>query len=90
MDVHPCVYLVAQNQPQLDDAAIADWSACKGLGLTLFYGWGTFVEQVLFWAEIARTDAVAAAVKRIEERLISIEATPAAVSHWTSLTQRTV
>lgn len=79
--------LVAQNQPSLNDATIATWAAHAGLGLTLFYGWPYFVDQVLFWSVAARVDSVALAVERIEARLISVEASSDAVKTWHRLTR---
>lgn len=44
------VVLAARAQPPLDDHSIAAWAAQSGLGMTLFYGWAGFVDQILFWA----------------------------------------
>ena len=82
------VLLAATNQPQLNDAGIAGWASRSGLGLTLFYGWPTLVDQALFWADVARVDAIAAAVTHIDARLIGLEASSAAVALWQSLTRR--
>ena len=82
------VVLASANQPQLNDASIATWAAGVGIGLTLFYGWQVFVDQVLFWAEANRVDAVAAAVVNIEARLIGVEASPEALALWHQLTRR--
>jgi hypothetical protein len=81
------VVLAAPSQHRLNDEAIAAWAASVGLGITLFYGWDSFVDQVLFWSDMARTDGVAAAVERIEARLIGVEASPAAVLTWQALTR---
>ena len=82
------VLLAAANQPQLNDIAIAEWSAHVGLGLTLFYGWPIFVDQTLFWSDVGRVEAIAAAVSHIEQRLIGVEASPVAISLWHGLTRR--
>lgn len=82
------VMLAHPNQARLDETSIAQWGANAGIGLTLFYGWRHFVDQVLFWASAPRTDGAAEAVERIEARLIGVEASPDAVSTWQRLTRR--
>jgi hypothetical protein len=82
------VMLAHPYQARLNEAAIAQWGASSGIGLTLFYGWEHFVDQVLFWANAPRTDGAAAAVERIEARLIGVEASPDAVRTWQRLTRR--
>lgn len=81
------VVLASVTQPRLDDDAIAAWAARSGIGVTLFYGWPMFVDQVLFWAAPARVDGVAVTVENIEQRLIGVEASSEAVSLWHSLTR---
>lgn len=83
------VLLAAANQPQLNDSAISKWAADTGLGLTLFYGWDVFVDQVLFWSELPKSDGVSLAVERIEARLIGVEASADAVMSWQRLTRVT-
>lgn len=85
--VEAAIVLAAANQPRLNDAAIASWASRTGLGLSLFYGWDFFVEQALFWASAPRTETVALAVERIEARLITVEASSAAVDLWHELTR---
>ena len=77
--------MVSPTQPKLDAAVLAKWAADYGIGLTLFYGWETFVEQALFWADAAKPDAAVMAAERIEARPIAVEATPAAVALWNQL-----
>lgn len=81
------VVMVSPNQLHLDDEALASWAAGYGIGLTLFYGWPTFVEQSLFWAPTSKPQAAFAAVGRIEARLIAVEAAPEAVTRWQALTR---
>jgi len=81
------VFLGASNQQKLDDAAITQWSANLGLGLTLFYGWQPLIDQALFWAHEPRMEAISLAVGRIEERLISVEASSEAVLRWQQVTR---
>lgn len=81
------VVLASSSQYRLDDNAVATWAAGLGLGLTIFYGWDFFVDQVLFWAETPKAEGVTQAVERIEARLIAVEATSAAISTWHALTR---
>lgn len=83
------ILLAAPAQTRLNDLAIATWAASAGLGLTLFYGWPYFVDQVLFWAEAPKPEAVEVAVAAIEARLIAVQASPASVQSWHRLTRTT-
>ena len=76
------VLMVAEGQPRLDEAALADWAKSRGLGLTLFHGWADFIDQVLFWSERPKPMGATAAVDFIRERLIGVEASPEAVELW--------
>jgi hypothetical protein len=76
------VVMVADNQPGLDESALAEWASGFGLGLTLFQGWRSLAEQVLFWAELPKPEATVRAVERIESRLVAVEASPEAVTRW--------
>lgn len=81
------ILLAATSQKRLNDETIKEWSTSTGLGMTVFYGWPMFVDQVLFWSERASVDAVVAAVEFIEDRLIGVEASPEAVARWHALTR---
>jgi hypothetical protein len=70
----------AERQEELDAAALAAWATERGIGLTLFHGWDTFTEQALFWADIPKPEGASKAVGFIHERLVSGEASPAAVT----------
>lgn len=82
------IVMVSPRQDRLDGQALESWAAGYGIGMTLFYGWPTFVEQSLFWAQPSKPEAALAAVERIEARLIAIEASPEAVTLWQALTRR--
>ncbi|MGQ0711892.1 MAG: restriction endonuclease, SacI family [Rhodoferax sp.] len=82
--------LAAPSQPRLNDLAIATWAANAGIGMTLYYGWPYFVDQVLFWAEVPKSRAVEVAVVAIEARLIAVQASPASVQAWHQLTRTAV
>lgn len=79
------IIMAAPEQPRLDDVALSQWATSIGIGLTLFYGWQAVVDQVLFWGPTPKPDAVAIAVKRIEERLIAVEASANSVALWQKL-----
>ncbi|MDA8457146.1 restriction endonuclease, SacI family [Acidovorax sp. GBBC 3334] len=81
------IVLAAPFQPRLNNLAVANWAANSGLGITLFYGWAYFVDQVLFWSGAPKAQAVEAAVATIEERLVAVQASPASVLIWHSLTR---
>lgn len=79
------VVMVAPGQVQLDNDALSKWAADFGIGLTLFYGWQSLVDQVLFWAPMSKPEAAISAGERIEARLITVEASTEAVAMWQSL-----
>ena len=79
------VLMVSPGQPVLDDAQLRASALQKGIGLTLFYGWEAFTSQALFWAAAPKVLAASEAVERIENRLIAVEASPAAVATWQTL-----
>ncbi len=79
--------MVSERQPPLDAAALTQWANQFGLGLTLFDGWEIFVDQALFWAPAPKPVAANSAVGLIHRRLVAVEASPAAVILWRTLTQ---
>jgi hypothetical protein len=79
------VVMASPSQKPLDGDALASWASDFGVGLTLFYGWRTLVEQSLFWASAPKPDAARVAVERIVARLIGVEASPEAVALWQRL-----
>lgn len=74
--------MVAERQPLLDGEKLAEWASGFGIGLTLFYGWRSFVEQALFWAEPPKPIAAGRAVGFIHQRLVMVEVSPEAVTLW--------
>jgi hypothetical protein len=81
------VVMVSERQPVLDAQALAAWADDMGIGLTLFHGWDVFVDQALFWSSEPKPVAAGRAVTFIHQRLIAVEASPAAVVAWQRLTQ---
>ena len=66
------------------------WSRDLGIGMTLFEGWESIIDQALFWAGDPKPTAARRAVGRIHQRLIAVEASPGAVDRWARLTGRGV
>jgi hypothetical protein len=86
MGVRECaVVMAADRQEPLDTASLSAWAAGFGLGLTLFHGWDSFIEQVLFWSPQPKPEAAIAAAGFIHERLLAVEASPEGVTLWNKL-----
>ncbi len=81
------VVMVSDRQPLLNEKDLGRWAEGFGLGLTLFRGWETFIDQSLFWSDLPKPVAATRAVARISARLISVEASPEAVASWGELTR---
>ena len=80
------VVAVADRQAPLDRARLAEWSRDLGIGITLFQGWESIIDQALFWAGDPKPAAARRAVGHIHGRLIAVEASPGAVERWARLT----
>jgi hypothetical protein len=81
------VLMASDSQPRLDMTDLGKWAQGFGLGLTLFHGWPSLVEQVLFWSELPKPVAASRAVPAIHARLVEIEASPKAIDGWVLLTK---
>lgn len=79
------VVAVASRQPPIEPRRLAKWSADIGIGVTVFVGWKSIVDQVLFWAEDPKPVTAGRAVGYIHDRLIGVEAKPEAVQLWLTL-----
>ena len=79
------VVMTSDQQTSLDEGSLARWADGFGLGLTLFHGWGVFVDQVLFWSALPKPVAATQALARIHERLIVVEVTPRTLARWQTL-----
>ena len=79
------VLMLSNNQQRINQGSISDWAFQNNIGLTLFYGWGPFVEQVLFWSDIAKPEAVDQAIDCIQERIVGIECPPSTLLRFQSL-----
>jgi hypothetical protein len=81
------IVMASDRQPVLDSQALAAWASGLGIGLTLFYGWRTFVDQALFWSALPKPLAALQAVDAIHERLKGVQVTSRAVTLWHTLSQ---
>jgi hypothetical protein len=81
------VVMVSDRQPTMNRKELASWAETFGLGLSLFQGWDSIVDQVLFWGEKPKVVAAGDAVKFIHARLLTVEASPASVELWQQLTR---
>lgn len=79
------IVMVADRQPKLDTSALSLWAEGLGIGLTLFHGWEAFIDQALFWAAMPKPEAASRAIGFIHQRLITVEASPEALTLWTTL-----
>jgi hypothetical protein len=80
------IVMTSDRQIDLDKVALFTWANGFGIGLTLFHGWNTFIDQVLFWSELPKPVAATRAVEFIHQRLIAVEASPEALPLWSRLT----
>lgn len=79
------VVAASPAQQPLDIAATVAWAEAHGLGLTIFVGWDSLVDQALFWAGEAKVVAAGLAVAQVQERLVAVEASPESVDRWLKL-----
>jgi hypothetical protein len=79
------IVMASERQEQVDEDAVSEWASRFGLGLTLFHGWGMFVNQALFWSIAPKPIAAARAAERIHQRLVAVEAPPQSVARWHAL-----
>lgn len=77
--------MVSGGQKTLDAAALTQWANGFGIGLTLFHGWTSFIDQALFWSGLPKPVAANRAVRFIHERLVNVEASPEAAARWQEL-----
>lgn len=80
------ILMVSSAQPALDNEGLQNWAAESGIGLTIFYGWQAFIDQVVFWSAIPKLLAIPQAVQFIEQRLSNVEAAQATLELWNALT----
>jgi hypothetical protein len=79
------VVAASPAQQPLNIAALVAWAEGHGLGLTIFVGWDSLVDQALFWAGEAKIVAAGLAVAQVQKRLVAVEASPEGVVRWLSL-----
>jgi len=76
------VLAVALRQPTFHPATAESWAADHGVNLVVFFGWRSFVEQVLFWYSSNAFETCTVAHRRIRERLQEMECSAAALVTW--------
>lgn len=82
------VVMVSPKQATLDKNKLNKWASELGITMTLFSSWPDLIAQIIFWSETIGIESAANAVHSIEMRLISAEASPAAVKSWQKLTRK--
>lgn len=88
MDVREvAVAMMAERQDRLDEAALHAWARSLGIGLTLFHGWASLVDQALYWAAEPKPVAAGRAVGFIHDRLVEVETSAEGVARWGELTR---
>ena len=86
-DREAAMVAVADVQPALDNARLAESASELGIGVTVFEGWPDIVKQALFfWADQPKPETARRAVRYIHRRLVEVEASPEAVAPWARLT----
>ncbi|WBG66959.1 restriction endonuclease, SacI family [Pseudomonas citronellolis] len=81
------VVMVADGQEALSKSLLNQWAAQFGIGVTLFHGWESIVDQALFWSNISKPEAAVQAVHFIDKRLVAIETSEDGVRTWQRLTR---
>jgi hypothetical protein len=79
--------IVACNakQPQLDRTALDQFTVGREAEITVFYDWGSLVQQTLFWSPTPQWQAAATAYTSIADRMIQIECDTSTLQHWRDL-----
>ncbi|MGD0192881.1 MAG: restriction endonuclease, SacI family [Rhizomicrobium sp.] len=76
---------VARTQKEIDTEEAYDWALARGVALSVFKGWRSFVAQLLFWSSISQIDAAKEAAQHIYRRIVELEVSPAGAAHWLEL-----
>jgi len=82
------IVMTSEKQKELDSEELKKWSDKFGIEITLFQGWDSFVQQILFWSGEAKKIAAAIACENIYRRLVLVEASQEAFELWKSLTKK--
>jgi hypothetical protein len=80
------IVMTHDAQEKFDASALTSWADKFGLGLTLFYGWPEFIDEVLFWSSLPKVVGASDAVDFIDQRLVALEVNPESLALWTKLT----
>ena len=76
------VVAVSSAQEPIDISEPRQWALDRGLALSLFLGWPTFVEQVMFWSEQPQTSAASLAASLIYDRIVELEVSEEGAILW--------
>lgn len=82
------IVMASDKQSEINMVELDKWSDKFGIPVTVFKGWSLLVQQVLLWSSDTQRESVAKAVKSIEARLISVEASAESVELWQKLTRK--
>ncbi|MDQ7839244.1 MAG: restriction endonuclease, SacI family [Thermodesulfobacteriota bacterium] len=80
------IIAVAKNQPKIDFEKIRLRAKERGLGLSFFTEWHSFIKQVLFWSELPQLHSPEILVDLIYTRLIQLEVSQEGVQSWIDAT----
>lgn len=78
---------VASGQEDVQFEEPKLWAFRRGLSLSIFYGWPSFVEQVLFWCDQPQHQAARLSTSLIYDRLVAMEVSVEGVQTWVDLTK---
>ncbi len=76
------VLAVATRQGAFPVEKSRSFAASQGVSLTVFFGWESFIRQVVFWCETPQTEAIQAAVNAVYERICALEVSRQGADLW--------
>ena len=79
------VIAVAADQPPLDARVVRLWSTDRGVSLTFFHGWDSFIRQALFWTVMPSSVSVQTLPSHVFTRLIELEVSERGVELWSNM-----
>jgi hypothetical protein len=74
-------------QADLDTKEISIWARERGVSITFFLGWDSFITQIAFWSEAPQAEGLKNAPNLIYNRLVEIEASEDAINTWVKIFQ---
>jgi hypothetical protein len=79
------VIAVAPNQTLPEVQAVEKWAADRGVSLTYFHGWDSFIRQTLFWAAVPSSIGSRAIPSLVIARLVELEVSEQGVALWSRI-----